>query len=249
MLDQWLIYYKLLSERVHKAIVLQNKKNENHKDVADHVGDFPMKMGVKHGYREIVMRSKQRYEISILSTMTGQYNDAADLTVREEQPSLEDLKESLSHICFALMQVSSWNELQLCNVTFITSRPGSVDQSWHADGGHLSLSEHLPCHCMNIFLPLVDVTQEMGPTELRPQSHYLTRNLAPMMLAARCRKTLQTPVAPLLRRGDALCFDYRILHRGLRNSQPCTDRVFLVVTVSRPFFRDILNFPSRSVFQ
>ena len=36
--------------------------------------------------------------------------------------------------------------------------PGAATQGWHADGGHLSPTEHLPCHCLNVFVPLVDVS-------------------------------------------------------------------------------------------
>jgi len=37
------------------------------------------------------------------------------------------------------------------------------------------------------------------------------------MLVAKARKTLRQPVTPELQMGDALMFDYRILHRGRAN--------------------------------
>jgi len=37
------------------------------------------------------------------------------------------------------------------------------------------------------------------------------------MLLAKARKTLRSPVTPELQMGDALMFDYRILHRGRAN--------------------------------
>ena len=46
--------------------------------------------------------------------------------------------------------------------------PGAGDQAWHSDGAHVSLSKHLPCHVLNVFIPLVDLTLELGPTEFRP---------------------------------------------------------------------------------
>ena len=57
----------------------------------------------------------------------------------------------------------------------------------------------------------------MGPTELRPGTHVYTRDLARMMLLAKAKKRLREAVVPELRRGDALLFDYRILHRGRAN--------------------------------
>jgi hypothetical protein len=194
--------------------------------------EYALGLGVKYGFREIVMRSPGRYEISLL------YSTAPDC--------LESLKQILSPVVFTLLEAKDWNELSICNLSLVISTPGSTEQSWHADGGHVNLQRHLPCHVMNIFVPLHDLTLAMGPTELRPGTHYHTRNLAPMMLAAACRKTLRRPVAPILATGDVLIFDYRVLHRGLAN-KTMQNRSFLVLTVAKPWFKDILNFPKRSL--
>ena len=162
---------------------------------------------------------------------------------------------------------------RLCNLSLIVATPGCTSQSWHADGGHISLSQHERCHVFNVFIPLVDVPLSMGPTELRPGTHYHTRNLAPMMLAAKARKSLRPPVCAELKIGDALVFDYRILHRGMANvsdvdvdnddsqheridcnvssrrSNSCgEDRPVLVLTFARRWFKDVCNFPKRSMF-
>ena len=172
---------------------------------------------------------------------------------------------------------------RLCNLSLIVATPGCTSQSWHADGGHVSLSQHEKCHVLNVFIPLVDVPLSMGPTELRPGTHYHTRNLAPMMLAAKARKSLRPPVCPELKIGDALVFDYRILHRGMANvsdvdvdnddsqhgggtvSAPSYERIdcnvssgrihscgkdrpVLVLTFARRWFKDVCNFPKRSMF-
>lgn len=59
--------------------------------------------------------------------------------------------------------------------------------------------------------------------ELYEGTHYHTRNLAPMLLAAKARKTLRPPITPQLQMGDALLFDYRILHRGRANMSDVVD--------------------------
>jgi ectoine hydroxylase-related dioxygenase (phytanoyl-CoA dioxygenase family) len=59
---------------------------------------------------------------------------------------------------------------------------------------------------------------------------------------------LQPPVAPCLTAGDVLAFDYRILHRGLANTSESV-RAVLCVTVGELFFKDIVNYPSRSIAQ
>ena len=122
-----------------------------------------------------------------------------------------------THSCSQNDESKTKSEYYLCNLSLLVATPGCPTQSWHADGGHTSLTEHNKCHVFNVFVPLVDVPLSMGPTELRPGTHYHTRNLASMMLAARARKTLRPPVTPEMVMGDALMFDYRILHRGRAN--------------------------------
>jgi hypothetical protein len=198
--------------------------------------EYGMKPGVKFGFREIVMRSPGRYEVSLLHSSRA---------LQRDLPPLDSLKESLSFVP-SLLDSFSWDDIQICNLSLVMSTPGASEQTWHADGGHVSIHEHLPCHCFNIFIPLTDVTMENGPTELRPGTHFHTRNLAPMMLAAKARKTLCRPATPLLSQGDLLLFDYRLLHRGKANASD-SDRTILVLTVAKNWFKDVLNFPSTSM--
>ena len=166
------------------------------------------------------------------------------------------------------------DNFHLVNFSLVISTPGSETQAWHADGGHVSLTKHASCHCFNVFIPLVDLPMLLGPTELRPGSHYYTRDLTKMMLGARARKELRPTVTPELAIGDALIFDYRILHRGRANLshtvgdsesiEDCTveqtsdgkssrnhlgkDRPILVMTFAQKWFVDVYNFPKRSIF-
>ncbi|KAJ1455241.1 hypothetical protein M885DRAFT_520540 [Pelagophyceae sp. CCMP2097] len=73
-------------------------------------------------------------------------------------------------------------------VSCVVASDGCDAQAWHVDGGHVDGAKHLRAHCLNIFVPLVDVSQG-GGTEFRPASHFLTRNLQKQMLIARARKT------------------------------------------------------------
>ena len=124
------------------------------------------------------------------------------------------------------------------------SFPGSTEQQWHVDGDHLSRERHLPCHAMNVFVALNDITVEMGPTELRPASQFLTRDLKRQLMLAKIKKRLHSTVMPGFKPGDVsshkqshatfetrhfwwpqecLClqacmFDYRTLHRGMPNN-------------------------------
>ncbi|CAB9531172.1 Phytanoyl-CoA dioxygenase (PhyH) [Seminavis robusta] len=205
---------------------------------------YALGLGVKHGFREIVMRSPGRYELSLLHC-------------QEKAPSIRQFQSRLSVIPKLLSgddvdtnntTKSCWDDLSLCHLSLVVSTPGASEQSWHADGGHVSTSQHLPCHVANLFIPLAPVSLDLGPTEFRPGSHVYTRNLAPLLLAAKARKELRPPVAPLLDEGDVLVFDYRVLHRGKANTTHDTNRPILVLTFSQPWYKDVCNFPKNSLY-
>jgi hypothetical protein len=113
---------------------------------------------------------------------------------------------------------TTWSQVNIINISILISTPGSTDQKWHADGGHVNIEHHLPCHCCNLFIPLTPITSQNGPTEFRPQSQYYTRQLTKLLLLAKARKELHPIDAPLVSElGDIILFDYRILHRGRGN--------------------------------
>ena len=68
-----------------------------------------------------------------------------------------------------------------------------------------------------------------------------------MYLAAFIGKRLKPTNAPCLNKGSVLLFDYRVLHRGKANISN-EKRPILVFTFAKPWFRDVLNFSKRSVF-
>jgi hypothetical protein len=228
----WKEVFELLYQNGHTSFPTYYRVGD------DGLREYALGRGIKNGFRDVVMRSPGRFELSLLHPSS------------EHHPPLEPLMEQLNEMMVPqLLNATSWKDLKISNLSLIVATPGSTEQSWHADGGHMSVSKHLPCHCMNIFIPLVAITMENGPTEIRPGTHYHTRNLAKMMLAAKARKTLRPPMAPMLSLSDALLFDYRVLHRGLANV--CVDekelRTILCLTVAQPWFKDILNFPQRSI--
>jgi len=183
--------------------------------------EYALGLGGKNGFREVVMRSPGRYELSLLQsidTTSSSIESESSSNNNNRVPSIQALKKYLSQIAFSLMETDSWDNIQLCNVSLVLSSPGAPNQSWHADGGHCSMETHLSAHCINLFVPLQDVNASMGPTEFKPGSHTYTRNLVPMLLSAMARKTLRPCAAPCLHTGDVLAFDYRILHRGKANN-------------------------------
>jgi len=188
-----------------------------------------MGIGIKHCYKEVVQRHAHRFEMPYKM-------DSEEFAVVLRCPRImRVVRQILGDDC------------EVINKSLVLSSPGAADQAWHSDGPHLSATRDLPCHCLNVFVPLVEVTARNGPTEIRPGSVNMTRNLKAEMLKAMVRKTLRPIARPELRRGSVLLFDYRVLHRGTRNASD-EPRPVLVYTFAKPYYRDTLNFPRRSVF-
>jgi Phytanoyl-CoA dioxygenase (PhyH) len=220
---------------------------------------YALGRGIQHGFREIVMRSPGRYEISLhddscrdeivriltealpwIPSLLSDHNQDDDETTTE--PSSSQSSHNRRHY-----PPLDWTTVSIVNVSLVVSTPGAPAQAWHADGSHVDLDTHRPCHCLNLFVPLTDVTDENGPTQLRPGSHWYTRRLAPLWLAALAKKTLRPCIAPTMTRGDCLLFDYRLLHRGLANAT-FSNRTILVVAIAQPWFKDVVNFPQKSLY-
>ena len=110
-------------------------------------------------------------------------------------------------------------------------------QAWHADGPHLFDADvQLPPHAMTVFFPLIDLTNDNGPTEFCHGSHVRGREYAGGESdAARATRI------PLARAGDAIIFDYRVWHRGTPNHS-LVDRPVLYMVVARKWWLDSRNY-------
>lgn len=199
-------------------------------------GLHPLGVGLKNGYDEMVQRSPHRYEMPLPGGGGGVCGPGTAARAALDARLLPLVREVLG----------PGARLAEASPSVVLSRPGATDQAWHADGPHRSAAEHLPAHCLNVFVPLVDLTPANGPTQFRPGSHVHTRDLARLTLLARIKKTLRPAAAPAPTAGGAVVFDYRVLHRGLANTSPA-DRPVLVLTYCAPWYRDVLNYPRRSL--
>ena len=105
------------------------------------------------------------------------------------------------------------------------AEPTSGAQSSHRDSAHLFPEQHTPPHIMSLFLPLIDVRLEHGPTDFWPGSHVRGAN-------NNKDSTLygDDPSIPKVqfetRVGDAIAFDYRVVHRGAPNESDDTRPIF-----------------------
>jgi hypothetical protein len=189
------------------------------------LGQRPIGIGSRNGYREVVQRSPGRFDVPMqeqdLQPIWGaQGSLAADV------PWLGLIRAVLGPDA----------RPSFCGVVF--SRPGSPAQQWHIDSPH-EAAEHRPPHAVNVLVALADIPLAAGPTEIAPGTHRLTNHLRRAWLdrdtllyqSATERVTPGSlsqpgqpdevathPVAQPMTAGDCLVFDDRILHRGLANA-------------------------------
>ena len=121
------------------------------------------------------------------------------------------------------------------SVGCVTSLEGAPDQHFHPDGTADGL--------VNVFVPLVPVLADNGPTEFRPGTHVWTASS--LGDAPDWDERRQHPIAPLLPEpGRAvLLFDYRCYHRGLANRSQEPRPVAYVAFSTRSGVTDAHNFP------
>jgi hypothetical protein len=195
-----------------------------------------LEQGTKGGFAEIVQRSEGRYEMN--------YKMTEGIFAHSEFTKNSWLKEFVDIIMEGTETEGAW---ELNRRSLLISFPGAKGQQWHVDGDHLTTSYHSSAHAINAFIALGDITLDMGPTELRPASHFLSRKLFKFMMLARARKQLHSPVRPVASSGDAVIFDYRTLHRGTANDSE-RPRAMLELVFFKKGYADLLNFPKRSIF-
>jgi Phytanoyl-CoA dioxygenase (PhyH) len=219
--------FRVLHEKGHTSFPLESRKRP------DGSPEYAMAIGKHNGFAEIVMRSPGRYELSMLRGKTP----------TNEIPTVQPLLDELAMIIPSLLHVDSMEDVSV-DYSMIVSTAQAATQGWHSDGDHYRLDEHMPCHVLNVFIPLSDVAEANGPTELIPSSHFQTRSAGTVKLRS---DQLRSPVTPLLNLGDILIFDYRVIHRGGPNLSE-SNRPLLVLTLSQKWFHDTKNWPTRSLF-
>lgn len=106
----------------------------------------------------------------------------------------------------------------------VPSREKSDVGFWHRDTYSFfddeSIDMSVPPFYLTVLVPLNEITEELGPTQLRLGSHRCT-----LEEAEKCPLAVACPMQP----GDALVFDGRCVHRGLANGSSELRRMLYVV--------------------
>jgi len=131
-------------------------------------------------------------------------------------------------------------------VSVVYSDPGAPNQAWHADGQHLGHDagwspDGAPCppYAICAFIPLVDLNADVGFTQFWPGSHAQSQLLG---FGEACIALGQNADG-VVRRGDAVLYDYRTLHRGMKNVSS-SRRPVLQFLYSVPSYREVRNYGS-----
>lgn len=201
-----------------------------------------MGVGKEFGFTEFVQRARGRFD------MTWRISEQ----IKEEKFYQEEAilqEDVVKKIVGGILGDDYKLEFSGC----LWSVPGGKEQLWHVDGEHLFNevntavnSDILPCHCLNVFIPLVDVFSENGGTEFCLGSHMLTNKVKGSDIVWqredwKDKIGAENLVRIQVQSGQILMFDYRLLHRALEHvgEKP---RPVLYFTFCKRWFTDGLNF-------
>ncbi|KAL9189356.1 hypothetical protein ACHAXT_009031 [Thalassiosira profunda] len=152
-------------------------------------------------FLEIASRNVQRFDLRL-----DECEGAADFVERciLNKPQVQSLLTSC---------LGERDEIDF-DLSVVYSRPGAVDQRWHADGEHIQGASELdPPYAVCLFLPLIDLDKTVGYTQFWPGSHK-SKHLVGFGPVAELTRTTYDGIC---KSGDGVWYDYRLLHRGMRN--------------------------------
>lgn len=198
-------------------------------------------------YQQIIHRSLGRYDMSLEEHM----NLGTTIPASDDEEAAESI--GIQIIQF-LLAAPIWKQILTAvigadyKINFtaaLHARPGALEQKPHMDGGHLFHSTHgsmyqAPLHALQMFLPMCVTPVDRGPTEFWPGTHLASTGASPAMAP------LLPSVAMECTPGDAIIFDFRVMHRGMAN-RSSKWRPVLYQTCSRNWFTDDFNFPELSI--
>lgn len=138
-------------------------------------------------------------------------------------------------------------------ISVVYSRPGAPDQYWHADGPHLSPTPWNACslderseadpYAICAFLPLVDLSQDVGFTQFWPGSHKHEQLIG---FGEAC-PIVHSNYDAIVTAGDCVLYDYRLIHRGMGNRSDM-ERPILQFLYHKNFYHESHNYGTEYLF-
>ena len=202
--------------------------------VAETYADKYQSMSKKELRKRDAVVGDRRYMVTV--DIKGPFNDPELYANPRVMPILENLLS-------AHVRIASFGS--------VVAWPGAEAQPIHLDHPPLfdpnEQSQVLPPWAVTLVVPLVEVTENMGPTAIWPGTHQSPDRLD------RLQQLMENPdysdaEKPVTKLGDAYMMDYRVIHGGLPNDSDVV-RPILYLVYSRPWFRDGFNFSSQPSVQ
>ncbi|KAI9106305.1 hypothetical protein DFS34DRAFT_58520 [Phlyctochytrium arcticum] len=188
-------------------------------------------------FRELGSRGKQRFDL-IMSAVAN--DDLDELVQHGAWMPLVRHRLGMDGILSSSKITSDATPVP-CLMSVVYSLPGADNQSWHADGPPPAGS--LPPYAVCVFIPLIDLTVATGFTQFWPGTHRDTGLLGFGPAAEVCEATVDGCV----KNGDALVYDYGLLHRGMGNVSS-EQRPVLQLVYHVEGWTDSKNYGTESLF-
>lgn len=215
----------------HGAVLLRGVYTTNFIDALKH--DFDTQWGA---FSSDEMREKARLPAPnpVLQVGEGRYELLLRMKGAFLQPSVY-ANDLLCNFLIGLLEPG----MKLSGFTAVLSFPNAKQQHIHSDSPRLfskaGLSGALPAYAVNVAVPLIDVSNEIGGTGIWLGSHLWDAQRVP-------QQHEMTNVE--FQRSDCILIDYRTLHAGLPNNSSVA-RPILYMVYARPWFFDESNHVGR----
>lgn len=187
-------------------------------------------------FREIASRSQQRFDLRLA-------NESPAANWIQTHVVSQERVVALLERCMEC----SMSELDF-DASVVYSKPGADAQGWHADGQHKAedagwqangwQTELASPYAVCMFIPLIDLNQDVGYTQFWPGSH---RNSSWMGFGRLAEVTSSTFDA-VCNSGDALWYDYRLFHRGMPNISSNILRPIVQIIFKKKWYIEKANY-------
>mmetsp|Transcript_20164 Transcript_20164/g.69480 ORF Transcript_20164/g.69480 Transcript_20164/m.69480 type:complete len:318 (+) Transcript_20164:75-1028(+) len=134
------------------------------------VVDFTKQSTKHYSFVQFASRCPGRIDVKLLGGVASKSDAGSKFDALVSKFNVQDLAKN--GWWRRLVDAALGEDCVLAYAGLVLSQPRSAEQPWHTDGLALfpGAPAMLPAHALNVFVPLVEVTRERGPTQLVPGS-------------------------------------------------------------------------------
>lgn len=215
-MKEWGIFTQYTLITAHEVMEMKQNIDEEisivEKLIQSHSPDIIIGKDVL-SFQEIASRGNERFDL-LLPTTSRARQFVEQVLLHRISPILERILDGRI------------NETINFDISVVYSKPNAPNQGWHADGDHQKGTNDAGWDATNgwkcrlaepyaicLFIPLIDLDDDTGYTQFWPSSHQY-RGLAGFGPVA---EIAEATYDGKCRAGDAIWYDYRLMHRGMKN--------------------------------